>query len=82
MKLKVKKGSTVEVISGAEKGKRGTVLDVDAKRLRVRIQGVKIQTHFDKKDGIKKVEGFIDYSNVKLTQAPTRKKTATKTNPA
>ena len=29
MKLKVKKGATVEVITGSEKGKRGSVLDID-----------------------------------------------------
>jgi large subunit ribosomal protein L24 len=41
MKLKVSKGSTVEVITGSEKGKRGVVLEVDPTKMRVRVQGVK-----------------------------------------
>ncbi len=69
MKLKVTKGSTVEVIAGADKGLRGVVLDVDKVKLRVRVQGVKVQTKHSKKDGLVKNEGFIDYSNVKLIDA-------------
>lgn len=69
MKLKVRKGATVEVIAGAERGKRGSVLEVDKNRLRIKIQGVKVMTHFDKKEGLLKKEGFIDYSNVKLVEA-------------
>ncbi len=65
-KLKIKKGSNVEVITGADRGRKGSVLEVDSKRMKVRVQGVRIQTHYDKKDGLKKMEGFIDYSNVKL----------------
>ena len=79
MKLKVTKGATVEVITGSEKGKRGVVLDVDPTRLRVRVQGVKVQTKHSKKDGILKNEGFIDYSNVKLVEKAAKKeKTAGK----
>jgi large subunit ribosomal protein L24 len=86
MKLKIKKGSTVKVITGSDKGKQGEVLTLDAKNMKVKVAGVKIQTHFDKKDGLKKLEGFIDYSNVKLVEsakaekkkAPAKKKTASK----
>jgi large subunit ribosomal protein L24 len=76
MKLKIHKGATVEVITGAEKGKRGSVLAVNKTTMRVRIQGVKIQTRHSKKDGLLKSEGFIHYSNVKLIEAatPTKKK--------
>jgi large subunit ribosomal protein L24 len=75
-KLKIRKGATVEVTTGAEKGKRGTILDINKTTMRVRIQGVKIQTRHSKKDGILKSEGYIDYSNVKLIEAatPTKKK--------
>ena len=66
MSLKVKKGKTIEVIAGSEKGKRGTVLEVDKVKMRVRIEGVKLMTHFSKEFGIQKKEGFIHYSNVKL----------------
>ncbi len=72
-KLKIKKGATVEVIAGADKGKKGAVLAVDAKKLKIKVQGVRIATHFDKKDGLKKLEAFIDYSNVKLVDAPVAK---------
>ena len=72
MKLKIKKGDTVKVISGAQKGTKGAVLAVNTKKLRVKVQGVCIQTHFDKKEGILKSEGFIDYSNVQLVEKATK----------
>ena len=80
MKLKIRKGATVEVITGSEKGKRGTVLDVDSDKMRIRIQGIKVQTRHSKKDGLVKSEGYIDYSNVKLVEAsaPTKKKSEKK----
>jgi large subunit ribosomal protein L24 len=70
MKLQIRKGATVQVITGAEKGKKGTVLDVNALKMLVRVQGVRIQTHFDKKEGLLKKEGYIHYSNLKLVDAP------------
>ena len=82
MKLKIKKGDTVEVIAGADKGKKGAVLELDSKKLKVRVQGARIQTHFDKKEGVLKKEGLLDYSNVKLVEkaaaATKTKKTAKK----
>ena len=81
MKLKIKKGDTVQVTTGSDKGKKGTVIEVKPLAMKIKIQGVKIQTHFDKKDGLLKKEGFIDYSNVKLVEvaAAKEKKTAAKT---
>lgn len=78
MKLKIKKGATVEVISGADKGKKGSVLEIDEKKLQIKVQGVRVQTHFEKESGIQKREGFVDYSNVKLVSQPTAKKKKTK----
>ena len=73
-KLKIRKGATVQVISGQDKGKKGTVLEVNASKLKIKVQGVKVMSHFDKKDGMKQLEGFIDYSNVKLVEgAPATK---------
>ena len=69
MKLKIKVGDQVQVIAGAEKGKKGAVLELLADRQKIRIKDIKIQTHFDKEKGILKKEGFIDYSNVKLVKA-------------
>ncbi|MCC7403068.1 MAG: KOW motif-containing protein [Bdellovibrionales bacterium] len=73
MKLKVKKGATVEVIAGADKGKRGTVLEIKKDKMQVRVQGVRMQTHFDKKDGLQTKEGLLDYSNVKLIEQAAKK---------
>ena len=73
MKLKIKKGATVQVITGADKGKKGTVLSVDAANLKIQVEGVKVQTHYDKKDGLLKKEGFFDYSNVKLVEGGAKK---------
>lgn len=70
IKLAIKKGATVEVIAGADKGKRGAVLAVDPVKLKIKIQAVKMQTHYSKQDGLQTREGFIDYSNVKLIDAP------------
>ncbi len=70
-KLKIKKGATVQVVAGAEKGKKGTVLNVNANKMTVRVQGIRIQTHFDKKEGLLKKEGEIHYSNLKLLEAAT-----------
>jgi large subunit ribosomal protein L24 len=68
VKLTIKKGDTVQVIAGAQKGTKGTVLALDIKKMRVKVQGVRIQTNFDKKEGIVKSEGYIHYSNVKLLE--------------
>lgn len=72
-KLKIKRGATVQVIAGQDKGKKGEVLEVDREGLRIKVQGVKVQTHYDKKDGLLKKEGYIDYSNVKLLSAAAEK---------
>lgn len=83
MKLKIKKGATVQVITGSDKGKSGKVLEIKTQPLKIKVQGVKVQTHFDKQEGLLKKEGFIDYSNVKLVSGPekstkTKKKSASK----
>lgn len=68
MKLKIRKGDSVKVIAGSEKGVTGTVLDVNPKTMRLLVQGVRVQSHFSKEDGILKKEGYIDYSNVQLVE--------------
>jgi large subunit ribosomal protein L24 len=81
-KLKIKKGATVEVIAGSDKGKKGTVTEVNALKMKVIVQGIRIQTHYDKKDGLLKKEGFIDYSNLRLVDAPAApKKASSKAKP-
>ncbi|MEZ4873641.1 MAG: KOW motif domain-containing protein [Bdellovibrionales bacterium] len=85
MKLKIKKGDTVQVIAGADKGKKGAVLTLDKNKLKVKIQGVRVQTHFNEQEGLQQMEGFVDYSNVKFVSAAaktakkkTKKKAAAK----
>lgn len=79
MKLKIKKGATVEVIAGSEKGKKGAVLEINPRTLKIKVQGIKVQAKHDRKEGILKREGFVDYSNVKLVEsAPAKKKSARK----
>lgn len=82
MKLKIRKGDTVQVIAGSDKGKKGSVIEVKPTAMKIKIQGVKVQTHYDKKDGLLKKEGFIDYSNVKLVEKSTKEKKATKKSAA
>ena len=78
MNLKIRKGDTAQVVAGSDKGKKGTVIEVQPNSLKIKIQGVKVQTHYDKKDGLLKKEGFIDYSNVKLVEKATKEKKAAK----
>lgn len=81
LKLKIKKGDTVQVITGSDKGKKGSVLEITKKLpLKVKVSGVCLQTHFDQKEGMLKKEGLIDYSNIKLVEKSksASKKKATK----
>ena len=78
MKVKIRKGDTVEVISGRleDKGKRGEVINVMLDDRRVVVQGVNIRTKHQKqvqtqagrqiKPGRIQFEGPIDISNVML----------------
>ena len=72
MKLKIKVGDEVQVITGSDKGRKGLVLSLSALKQKIRVKDVRVQTCFDKKEGIQKREGFIDYSNVKLIKATTK----------
>jgi large subunit ribosomal protein L24 len=87
MKVKIRKGDTVEVISGRleDKGKRGEVINVDLDDRRVVVQGVNIRTKHQKQvqagnrqmnPGRIQFEGPIDISNVMLVcpkcSTPTR----------
>ena len=72
LKLKIKKGDSVLVIAGAEKGKKSKVIEIDPNKLKARVEGVRVQTHFDKKEGIQKKEGWIAYSNIRLVSSSTK----------
>jgi large subunit ribosomal protein L24 len=83
-KLKIKKGATVQVIAGSDKGKTGSVIEVNPTKMKIKVQGVRLQTNVNKKENVlEKVEGFIDYSNVKLVEASAKaSKTKKKTTKA
>jgi len=71
IKTHVKKGDEVEVITGNHKGKRGTVLSVNAAKGRVIIDGVRPlkkaskPTEANPGGGIITIDGPIHISNVK-----------------
>jgi len=83
----VKKGDTVLVIAGKDKGVRGTVLSVDVEKNRVLVEGVnrvKRHTRVTKGTrgatvgGILTVEAPIHISNVKLSKQEKSTKAKTK----
>lgn len=72
IKFKIKKGDTVEVVSGEYKGKNGIVSSIKKESNKLIIENINIKTKHvkpkqtDEKGYIKKIEGPIHYSNVKL----------------
>ena len=67
--MQIRKGDTVVVISGKDKGKVGTVLRAIPKANKIVVEGVNVQTKHAKAtrtsaSEIKHVEGPIDASNV------------------
>ena len=70
--MRIKKNDTVLVLTGRDKGKRGTVLEVLSDKGLVKVAGIAIVTKHQKarKQGeisaIKKQEGYINASNVML----------------
>ena len=81
--MKIKKGDTVQVISGTSKGTRGAVLAVDPGKRKVTVEGVnRVYKHVRRghpkspQGGRLHVELPIDASNVQLicpeTDKPTR----------
>ena len=81
MKLHVKKGDTVLVLSGNDKGKRGKVMSVDPKSQRAIVEGVRIISKHTRPNaehpqgGIIKREAPIHISNLMVVDKsgkPTR----------
>lgn len=77
MKVKIRKGDVVEVISGSfeDRGKRGEVIKVMPKKGRVTVQGVSMRKKHQSQvqtqgrsmnPGIIEFEGSVDISNVML----------------
>ena len=81
MKLRIKKGDIVQVISGNDKGTTGRVLEVYSEKMRVLVEGVSIRKKHEKpsqrnqKGGIVSKEMPVHYSNVMIIDSdknPTR----------
>jgi len=73
---RIKKGDLVQVISGADRGKQGRVIAVDAEQGRVRVEKVRLQKRHLKpgrkgarQGGIIEQEGYVHASNVMLVNA-------------
>ncbi len=68
--MRIKKGDTVVVIAGKDKGKRGKVLQVLPKKNKIIVEGINIVTKHQRPDqqlqqgGIINQESAIDVSNV------------------
>jgi len=74
-KLKIKKGDTVEIIAGDDRGTKATVLEVLPKKNKVIVEGCKIAkkavkpTEENTKGGHVNKEMPIDVSNVRKVEA-------------
>ena len=81
MAARIRKGDRVEVVSGAQKGRRGEVLQVMPKENRAVVQGIRMATKHTKPSGmgqpggIVEVEAPIHISNLALVDVKTDKKT-------
>lgn len=82
MSFRVVKGDFVQVITGANKGVRGNVIEVNKAKTKVKVEGVAVVKKHQKpsqknpQGGIVEKEAFIHISNVmivdKKADAPTR----------
>ena len=74
-KLKIKKGDTVKVITGADKGKEGKVIEIITKTSRALVEGINMVSKHTKPNathpqgGIVKQESAIHISNLMLVDA-------------
>ena len=81
MAARIRKGDTVVVISGAEKGRRGEVLRVLPKENRAVVQGVAMATRHTKPRGMGQPGGIVEQeaavhlSNLMLIDGKTDKPT-------
>ena len=80
-KLHIRKGDTVLVIAGDDKGKKGTVLEVLLEKNRAVVEGINIVTKHTKpsagkpEGGLKKTEAALHVSNLQLVDPATDKPT-------
>jgi large subunit ribosomal protein L24 len=81
-RVKVKKGDSVIVMAGRDKGKRGRILEVNPRVGKVKVEGVAIVKRHQRPNpqagrggGILEKEAFINISNVQLIDPQSGKAT-------
>ena len=80
-KFHIRKGDTVQVIAGNDKGKTGKVLEVVIAKNRAIVEGINIITKHEKpsagkpEGGMKKTEAAIHISNLMVVEPGTGKTT-------
>jgi large subunit ribosomal protein L24 len=80
VKFKIKKGDTVVLLTGKDKGKSGEVKHVDTAAARVTVAGINVLTKHRKPSqagpgGLEKVEKSVHVSNVALVDPKSGKPT-------
>jgi large subunit ribosomal protein L24 len=81
VKLHIRKGDTVKVIAGNDKGKSGKVLEVFGEKNRAIVEGIRIVTKHEKpsagkpEGGLKKTEAPVHISNLMLVDPASGKPT-------
>lgn len=82
-KLHIRKGDTVTVLSGDDRGKTGKVLEVDLVNRKALVEGINFITKHQKpsagkpEGGIKKIEAFLHISKLMLIDPASGKPTRT-----
>jgi large subunit ribosomal protein L24 len=80
-KLHIRKGDTVKVLAGDDRGKTGTILEIIAEKNRAIVEGINIVTKHTKpsagkpEGGIKKTEAALHISNLMLVDPASGKAT-------
>jgi large subunit ribosomal protein L24 len=80
-KLFIRKNDMVAVVAGKDKGKQGKVLKVDAKNMKLKVEGVNVAKKHVKpsqqnpQGGVVQKELPVHYSNVMLLSPTTKKPT-------
>ena len=76
--MKIKKGSTVKVLTGKDKSKEGEIIELERSNFRAKVKGLNIikkhiKTTKEKKGGIFEKENFIHISNITVLKKEKKK---------
>ena len=74
----IKKGISVEIICGKDKGKKGEIIEILRSENKAKVKGINFikkheKTTKEKKGGIITKENFINISNLKVTETKDKK---------